>query len=166
MNITNIHHCLIKGKIIDVPFKQSCTKSLHYVCTMYMLTTTSYFATISTLNYCIIICAWVGGLIFGNKTIYIYPQQCTQKTLALIAMTICTILDLFAVSPSYVAFLTSLVRWLSTHHHRYCRMVYNVVTFTSQDRPFQRPMTTCSQDDDIHVLIFCRLHNSAARWPV
>ena len=82
MNITNIHHCLIKGKIIDIPFKQSCTKSLHYVCTMYMLTTTSYFATTSTLNYCILICAWVGGLIFGNKTIYIYisPKMYTEDS--------------------------------------------------------------------------------------
>ena len=83
MNITNIHHCLIKGKIIDIPFKQSCTKSLHYVCTMYMLTTTSYFATTSTLNYCILICAWVGGLIFGNKTIYIYIPKNVHRRLLL-----------------------------------------------------------------------------------
>ena len=31
---------------------------------MYMLTTTAYFATMSTLKYCIIICDLAGGLIF------------------------------------------------------------------------------------------------------
>jgi len=34
---------------------------------MYMLTTTSYIATMSTLKYCIILCAWAGGLTFRNK---------------------------------------------------------------------------------------------------
>ena len=38
-----------------------------------MLTTTAYFATMSTLKYCILICAWVVDLYFAIKlyiTIY------------------------------------------------------------------------------------------------
>ena len=54
------------GKIIDIPFKMYKIITL----CMYMLTTTSYFATMSTLKYCIIICAWASGHIFCNKTVY------------------------------------------------------------------------------------------------
>ena len=49
---------------------------------MHMLTTTSYFATMSTLKYCIIICALVAGLTFAIKLyiyIYIYMYNTANK---------------------------------------------------------------------------------------
>jgi len=54
---------------------------MYKIITLCILTTTFYFATMSTLNYCKIICAWAGGLIFRifrNKTIYMWLIPCLE----------------------------------------------------------------------------------------